>query len=186
MTKVKGTAIIPLPKFIAQEYGQEGFARWLEAISPAARKTYSQPILVDQWYPLTETFVEPTVKMCDLFSNGILTGAWKVGRFSADYSLKGVYKAFVKLGSIQSFNKRAGVILPAYYEPCAIETVVSEATRSVMHITIFPEIHTVVENRICGWIQRAVEIHGRSRVKVEVAKSLTRNDPYTEIVSTWD
>jgi hypothetical protein len=43
----------------------------------------------------------------------------------------------------------------------------------------------VVEQRIAGWIQRALEIHGCRQPAVNITKSLTKGDPCTELDFSW-
>ena len=49
-----------------------------------------------------------------------------------------------------------------------------------MRIIEFPDIHEIIEYRIGGWIEYALEMHGASEIKVEITKSLTLKDPFTE------
>jgi hypothetical protein len=55
----------------------------------------------------------------------------------------------------------------------------------VLHITRFDEPDPLIENRIAGWIERAMEIHGFKIVKVDITKSLARGDAFTEIRVKW-
>jgi hypothetical protein len=43
----------------------------------------------------------------------------------------------------------------------------------------------VIENRIAGWMQRAVEISGCRHVAVKTDKSLTKQESYTEFKVSW-
>jgi hypothetical protein len=185
MTKAKGTTVVPLQKFIREKFGQDGYDQWLSALTPEAKRVFQGVILTDQWYPLDELYIAPTEVMCRLFYHGEIRGARELGRFSADFALKGIYRAFVKLGFVKAFIRRAGVILPTYYQPSAIEIAAIEDNRAVFRITQFPGMHPVVEQRIAGWIERAVEIHGCKEVGVAVAKSLLKGDACTELVLTW-
>lgn len=110
---VKGTALAVLPIFIESKFGQEGLNKWLESLNSEAVALYkdSNTIKVNQWYPLKESYLEPTAALCELFYNNDPKGAWEVGRFSADYALKGVYKAFVKMTSVSFFIKRASLLM---------------------------------------------------------------------------
>jgi hypothetical protein len=185
MTKVKGTAIIPLQKFIMERFGTDGYARWQASLPDQARRTFEGSVLSDHWFPLDALFVEPTEAMCRMFFGGDSRGAWELGRFSADFALRGIYRAFVKFGFIKAFIRRAGVMLPAYYQPSAIDVVTVEDNRAVLRISQFPGMHRIVELRIAGWMQRAVEIHGYKDAAVEITRSLTAGDPFTEMVVTW-
>lgn len=182
---VKGTALVVLPAFIRQRFGEQGYRQWLGALTPGARRDFEAGIGINEWYPIREYYIGPTEELCRVFYQGRLEGAWEVGRFSADYALRGVYRAFVKLSSVKFFVRRAGVMLPTYYRPCAIEVLANEDLRTLVRITQFPDPSRVAENRIGGWMQRGYEIHGCQEVKVEITGSLAGGDPCTEFVITW-
>jgi len=182
---VKGTAIISIPEFINRKFGKEGLNRWLNTLTENARKVYGCSILAGSWYPLKEIMVEPTRKMCELFYRGDLKGAWEAGRSSADFGLKGVYKIFVKFGSPEFLIRKASAIFTSYYQPSEMKVVVQEDKKAVVHITQFSEASSLIENRIAGWMERAMEISGCKNVKVSIPQSLAKGGPYTEIVVTW-
>jgi hypothetical protein len=183
---VKGPAIAVLPLFIKERFGKNGLDEWLGAISPQAKKVYTAQILPSEWYPIEETYLEPTKVLCDLFYGGDPAGAREIGAYSADYALKGVYKAFVKMTSVKFFVSRTASILQTYYKPCTAQVVLSEPKRAALQMHVFPKPSLYAEMRIAGWTQRAFEIHGCKNPKVEVTKSLAKGDPYAEFYGTWE
>ena len=66
-----------------------------------------------------------------------------------------------------------------------MEIIEKEEKRVVLHIKEFPELERLVELRICGWIERALEISGSKSVNVRITKSLTKQDAVTEIIVEW-
>ena len=183
--QVKGTAIAVLPKFIEATFGQDGLNKWMNALSTEARRVYHGMIMTSEWYPITEAYLEPTALMCEMFYGGDTRGARELGRFSADYSLKGVYKAFVKLSSVSLFINRTAGIMQTYYKPCQAKVVLVEPNRAALQITLYPMPSELAEQRIAGWTERAFEIHGKKNVTVTISKSLARGDACTEFVGTW-
>ena len=182
--EVKGTAVESIPLFVKEKFG-ERYEEWLNSLPPKSREIMTKPILAAIWYPLEEAFIIPTLKICELFYNGDLRGAWEAGRFSADFALRGIYKVFVKIGSPGFIIDRASAIFSNYYRPSKMEVVERGKNRAVLHITEFGKPHIVVEYRIAGWIERALEISGCKDLKITITKSLTRGDKYTEIVGEW-
>jgi len=183
--EVKGTALASIPKFVKDRFGKKGFERWLEALESEAREMYRYPIREELWFPLTQMMSGPTRKICDLFFEGSIDGAWEGGRYSADYALNGIYRLFVRIGSVESLINRASVILPTYYRPSAIRVASAEKRKVVLRIEKFPDMDQIVQNRIAGWMERAVEISGQKDVGVETVKSLMSGDGCTEFVITW-
>lgn len=183
--QVKGTAINSIPEFIRRKFGPEGLSKWLNALSESARRVYNGAVLAGNWYPVKEIMEEPTRKMCELFYRGDVRGAREGGRFSAEMGLKGVYRIFVKWGSPEFLIRKASTIFSSYYQPSEIRVVAEEERKTVVHITQFSEPSLLIENRIAGWMERALEISGCTNVKILITQSLAKGSPYTEFVATW-
>lgn len=184
--EIKGAALASVPEYIKTKFGEDGFRVWLRALGETAHDVYAYPINLNAWYPLIPVLSDPTRKICDLFFAGDVSGAREAGRFSADFALHGIYKLFVKLGSVESLVKRASIILPTYYRPSAIRVAESEKNSTVLQIHQFDEMDEIIESRIGGWMQRAVEISGVDSVAVAVSRSLARGDEVTEYRVTWE
>jgi len=89
----------------------------LNKLEPEARVIYKSSIVVNQWFDVQKIFIKPVEILCDMFFDGDYDKAWDLGRFSADYGLKGVLKVFVTIASINYFIKRSAVVFPNYYKP---------------------------------------------------------------------
>jgi hypothetical protein len=183
---VKGPAIAVLPLFVKEKFGQRGLEQWLAAIPSAARQLFTGPILPSEWYPIEETYLVPTQVLCGLFYGGDPQGAREVGAYSAEYALRGVYKAFVKMTSVGFFVSRTAAILQTYYKPCSARVTISEPKRAALQMNVFPKPSIFAEARIAGWTQRAFEIHGCRGVRTEVTKSLAAGDDCAEFTAMWE
>jgi len=186
MTEVKGVIIHSIPKSILDKFGQYGLKRWLELISPFARKLYSIDVDQEAWFPLHEALVKPMANIAQLFYDWDLKAAsWEFGRLSADVRFHGVLKLLIKIPSPNSLIGRAGEFMASYYRPCTIYVPVSEPKFCMVRISQFPELDKTTEYRICGWMQRALEISGCKEVNVEIVKSLANNQPVSEYALRW-
>ena len=184
--EVKGSAVVILPKFIKSSFGTKNFNLWLDSLSEEAKEVYKSKVLITSWFPLKTIFTEPTRKMCDLFYKKDIMGAWEVGRFSAEYALKGFYKAYVKVATPQALTKRASQIFSTYYRPSSMKIDDISEKRTILKITEFPEMDIIVEMRILGWIEKILEICGCRNISLNVVKSLCHGDSVSEIELTWD
>lgn len=182
--EVKGTAVRPTPLFVRQRF-KDRFDEWLDGLSEISRKVMSDKISTEAWYELEEAMVEPTRRICDLFFGGESKGAWEVGRFSADYSLWGLYRLFIKIGSPQHLVEKATQIFSTYYRPSRMEIAERGLNYAAARILEFAEPNILVEMRIGGWIERALEISGCTDVHSKVTHSLACGDQYTEFLSEW-
>ena len=89
------------------------------------------------------------------------------------------------MSSPQILIKKASSIMNSYYKPSSLEILDSGKGFAVVHITKFPEMDKIIEHRIAGWMERAIEICGCTNSSVKITKSLTENDPYTEYKVSW-
>lgn len=185
IVQVKGEAMLSLPIFIIKKFGVEKYKRWLESLSPEAKVVYSNPISKTDWFPVKKMLEEPTEKICDLFYNSSLRGAWECGRYSAEYGLKGIYKVLVKLRSPMILIKKAESILPAYYRPCKLEVNESSPESVLIVVQEFPNISSVIENRIGGWMERAIEISGCKHVTVTIDHTMIKYNRCTTFSVVW-
>ncbi len=183
--EVKGSSVSSVPEFVRVKFG-ERFDQWLDSLTEDSKKIMKEPIIsAVSWYPIKNGLIEPTQKICELFYGNDERGAWEAGRYSAEKGLIGIYKMFVKLGSPKFIVGRAATIFSSYYKPSKMKIAEESEKKVVLHITEFPELERVIELRICGWIEKALEISGAKAIKVELTKSLTMKDPVTEIVVEW-
>ena len=181
--EVKGTAVGSIPEFVRKNFGSR-FDEWFGSLSSASSEIMKGS-LASSWYPLQEAVVEPTQKICDLFYSGKEKGAWDAGRFSADHGLKGVYKVFVKMGSPEFLISRASKVFASYYRPCEIKVADHTSKRSVVHIVQFPQPNKLIESRIAGWMERALEISGCMQPRLKIHRSLAKGDSVTEFIAEW-
>lgn len=182
---VKGSAVVTTLEFVNDKFPRQ-YNDWLESLPSASGDILTGNILPSVWYPLKEAFIEPTQKLCDMFYNGDSKGAWDVGRYSADIGLKKFYRIFLKLGSPHFLIKRASSIFSLYYEHSKMVSSKGEDKLAVLKITEFPEPNELVESRIAGWIERALELTKGTNPVVKIDKSLVRGDKFTEISVSWD
>jgi hypothetical protein len=180
--KVKGSAVAALQQFIKESQSVTGYASWLEALPAASRGIFSGGVLQSDWFPLSDGFIVPTQTMCDLFHAGNQRAAWEVGAFSARSSLRGIYRTFVRVASVAFVVDRAGSIFSTYYMPGRISTVERDTNRFVLHMTGVDEPHRILEYRICGWIEGALELCNAKQNRISISKSAAAGAPLTEII----
>jgi hypothetical protein len=184
--QVKGTALASIPKFVRKNHGKEGLELWLSKLAPEVRTIFEETLKESAWYPLKELVVTPTAVFCQLFYNWDYKGAWELGRYSADQGLRGINRLSIKFVSPEVLINKAITLLPSYYTPSTLEVVENRENLAVVRITEFPEIDKVIEYRIGGWMEAALEMSGCWNIMVEMTKAMTRNAPFTEYRMTWE
>lgn len=187
MSQVSGLSLKTFPLFIKTHFGEEGFEKWKNALSGDLKEVFDNPLIkLDDWYDFNEFFIKPMQLICDLFYEGNEKSAWEMGRFSAEYALKGVLKVFVKMGTTLFLMNRAAGIVSNYYKPMDMRVVKNGKNFAVLAIVDFPDYHILLENRICGWIERALEISGCRNIQIDIVKSFNHNDRSVEIKFQWE
>jgi hypothetical protein len=184
--EIKGTAVIAIRDYVKTNY-KEKYSDWLGSLPDDSRLIFTSAIDSSKWYPLEKGGVVPTRKIGDFFFKGdYKNGAWLSGNFSAEKALTGIYKIFVKASSPSYIIERASRVFSTYYRPCEM-TVISRLEKAVViQITEMTNSDEVIEYRIAGWIQKALEISGARNIKITFPKSITKGDKVTEMAINWE
>jgi hypothetical protein len=180
--EAKGVAVIPMRDYVLNNF-KSRYQEWVDSLSPDSKVVLKNP-LASVWYPFEPAIIEPTQKICDLFHKGSDQGAWQIGRFSADHALKGIYSIFVKLGSPGFIVGRGSKIITNYYNPSEMKVAENSSKKAVVQIVRFGLPNRLIELRIGGWMERAIELSG-SKPTVKITKSMASGDSITEYSVTW-
>lgn len=184
--EIKGSAVKSIAEFIKQHHADR-YQDWLDSLPDDSKKIFLEPVLPSRWYPLNESAVVPTKHLAELFfDKDEEKGAWQSGRYSAEMALTGIYKFFIMAASPFFIISKASKILSTYYRPSDIVVVEKGNSWVIVNITLFDEPSLIIECRICGWIQRALEISGAKDVIVNVQKSMAKGDDVTELRMSWN
>ncbi len=184
--EVKGTAVKSIKEYVEKKYKSQ-YTDWIQSMPESSQKIMSDAIFANNWYSMKDGAVEPTLAIAKLFyRNNIQKAALEAGRFSAEQGLKGVYKIFVRVASPNYIMERAGRVFTSYYSPSDITVLDKHDKGLTIHITKFPEPEEVIEYRIAGWCEKALEFTNCKDVKSNITKSLAKGDNLTEIVITWN
>lgn len=183
--KAKGTILSSIQKFVRDKF-DDRYDQFITALSSESRRIYSEAILATEWYDLEVGVIAPTRQIATLFYGGdFKKAALESGEFSAYTSLTGVYKVFVMISTPQFMMARASKILRSFYDPSQIEVVESGEKFMKLHLTEMDMASEVVELRIAGWIQQALQICGCKDVEVRFVQSFSHGDDITEYEVVW-
>jgi hypothetical protein len=184
--EVKGTAVKSIKEFVEDRFNPK-YNEWVDSMPESSQKIMKDAIFANNWYPMKDAAVEPTMAIAKLFyNNNIQRAALEAGRFSAEQGLKGVYKIFVRIASPNYIMERAGRVFTSYYSPSDISVLNKHDNGLTIHITKFPDPEEIIEYRIAGWCERALEFTNCKNVKANITKSLAKGDDLTEMVITWN
>lgn len=182
--EVKGSAIKSTSEFV-KKYFTKDYTDWFNSLDKETQDIIENTS-VSKWYSIKEGLIHPTQKIIEHFYDNDIKGAYETGRYSADSGLNGIYKFFIKIGSPSFIISKSASVFGTYYKN-AIMTVISKTSTSViLDISNFPEYHILIEHRVIGWIEKALELSGCKNIKTNIVKSIYSNDNSTELFITWE
>jgi hypothetical protein len=183
--EIKGTAVKSIIEYVKAKH-EVRFGEWIKSLPNQSKDILMGMVTSNGWYPLEEAGSIPTQKIGELFFEGdAMKGAWESGRFSADDALNGIYKLYVKFSSPGHIIARASRVFSAYYRPSVMETFDQKPNSVKLRITRMDEPSAVIENRIAGWVERALEISGCNEVEINLPSSISKGDSSTIIECNW-
>lgn len=180
---VKGVGVILTRQYVRSRFSPR-YEEWLASLSPSSRDIVETAIS-GTWYPIEAALIEPMQQACRLFHEGREDGAWQMGRHAADHALRGVYSVFMKNGRPGFVISRSKSVFSYHYQPCEIQIVENSPGRAIMQVVRPPVVSRLLELRMGGWMQRALEMTGASPVTVQIAQSVALGDEVTELVMEW-
>jgi len=184
MLESKGVPVDTVNMFVKTKF-KSRFDEWVASLPPKSRDIHSKRIIPGLWYPSYDSIVVPTEKVIDMFYNGDKIASLEMGHFSANVTLAGIYRLFVRKATPEFLIKRTADIMHAFYRPAKAEALNIE-NGAILRITEFGEPNYLMELRIRGFIQRALEICGCKFIKIEIKKSLAKGDNCIEYMGTWE
>jgi hypothetical protein len=183
--EIKGTAVMAIRDFVKAKFPDD-FKKWHDSLPADSKVIFEGPIDSTRWYEVKDAVAKPTAAIARLFYNDdVKKGAWESGRYSAETALKGIYKVFVKVSSPSYLIARASRVFATYYRPCEMKTAKNEGNNLVLHISGMENPEKLIEFRIGGWIEKALEISGSRDINVDITKSMARGDAITEFTISW-
>ena len=184
--EVKGTALLAIRDFVKKNH-ENAFEKWLNNLPNDSKAIYSDTIDSTKWYPVDQAASLPTKTICTMFFEGNeMMGAWECGRYSAEKALTGIYKIFVRASSPGFIITRAKDIFARYYRPMEMQIADKTSKSVVLHIVNTEKSDAIIEHRIAGWIEKALEISGTISPQVRITKSITKGDKITEFDIRWN
>jgi hypothetical protein len=183
--EIKGSAIRTIPEFVKIRF-PEKYNEWFSLLPPASAGIFSGFIKPSDWYDLHDAAIVPTEIISKIAFDGDLKKASReTGRFGAETTLKGMYRFFLMAVPSRTVVTSGGRILTTFYRPVQFKVAESGASSAKVQITQIDDQSGVVENRIAGWIEKALEIQGIGAAHVELTQSLAKGDPMVEISIIW-
>ena len=185
MAHVKGSALKSSLVFIQEKLGQEGLHHIVQELSASDAEILTSPILQSSWYEFTILLSLMTVAEKKLPREGGNSPTWNLGRFSAEYGLKTLYRIFFKVADPHFIIGKATQVYATFYDSGEMRLISSDHGSATVRLAGFNQPHTLFCERLMGWMQRTVELSGGSSVQLEHPRCLARGDRFCEYVAIW-
>jgi hypothetical protein len=99
--------------------------------------------------------------------------------------LRGIYKAFVKLGSPEFVIKRIAAVHATYFEGVPIEVNLPAPRSAIVRYKGFEKHHRIMGFAIIGFFRKALEISGAKDVAIRFTVPIEEGKEFAELSITW-
>lgn len=184
MVQIKGSAIQETINQILRRVGDDGLNKILALLDDQTRTVLKGEIVASSWYPLDAftRFLEMEIKVLAAGDeNAVTRGSEAV----IERQLRGIYKAFVKLGSPEFVIKRIAAVHATYFEGVPIEVELPAPRSATVRYNGFQKQHRVMGFAIIGFFRKALEISGAKNVVIHFTVPIEEGSEYAELSITW-
>jgi hypothetical protein len=166
--QVKGKVLLDSVHSVAKRNGEAKLLQVIEQLDAPSRETFSNRISPAAWYPLTHftQFLDADVR---LTANGNETVLVRRAELVVQEQLRGIYKVFARLGTVEGFVGRLVGVHRTYFLNVAIEPrPVGSHHLSVTYVGFTSE-HHLLQFIMIGFFRMALQIHGAKHPNVSVS-----------------
>lgn len=184
MASIKGTAVDASLRYVRERFGEAALGRVLDALPEADRGALGGSVLASSWYPMDALlrFMQEAERQLGPQEPDLVR---RMGRASSEYSLKGIYRIFFKVGSPEFIIARAAPVFSSYYDTGQMKVVESVPGHATMELVGFAAARQFCE-RVHGWMQRTLELSGARNVRLAHSSCVHRGDAACRFEAIWD
>ena len=181
---VKGTGVMSTRSYVKQNYNDQ-FKPWLNSLPKNSNKIYTTAINSTNWYNIEDAYLLPMKSIAKRFFDGDeKTAALDIGKFSAEYGLKGVYKVFLMYASPQSLIKASKRIISVYYDNVEVSIDHIKKKSLILSCTRITDKNRLFDYRTIGWCVKALELANCKKVVFDSVD--TSNSDIFSFKLSWD
>ena len=184
MVQIKGSAIKETIEQIKKRAGEEAFQKILGLLDPETRKVCESEVFASTWYSLDifTRFLEIEIRV---FADGNEEMVTRGSEAIIERQLRGIYKAFVKLGSPEFVIKRIAAVHATYFQGVPIEVQLQGSGKALVKYTGFEKQHRIMGFAIIGFFKKALEISGAKDVVLHFTTPIDEGKEYSELSIAW-
>lgn len=184
MVQIKGTAVKEAVEQIKAHAGRDAFENILGLLDTETRKIIESEIVSSNWYSL-DVFARFLEVQNRVLAGGneemIIRGA----EAANERQLRGVYKAFVKVGSPEFVIERLAAVHATYFQGVSIEVQLQGKGKALIKYVGFQKQHRIVGLTIIGFFKKALELSGAKDVLTHFSTPIEEGKGYSELSVSW-
>lgn len=184
MVQIKGSAIKETIAQVKSRAGEDAFQKILGLLDEETRKICKGEIYSSSWYPLElfTRFLEIEIRvLADGKEEMVTRGSEAI----IEKQLRGIYKAFVKLGSPEFVIKRIAAVHATYFQGVPIEVHLQGTGKALVRYTGFEKQHRIMGFAIIGFFKKALEISGAKDVVLYFTIPIEEGGAFSELSIAW-
>ncbi len=184
MVQIKGSAIKETIDQIKSRVGEDAFKTILGLLDEETRKVCEGEIFASSWYSLDlfTRFLELQNRVLAGGNEEMVTrGAEAVN----ERQLRGIYKAFVKVGSPEFVIERIAAVHATYFHGVSVEVQLQGKGKALIKYMGFEKQHRIMGFAIVGFFKKALEISGAKDAVIYFATPIEEGKGYSELSLTW-
>jgi hypothetical protein len=185
MVEIKGAVILDSFHAVKTRSGEEIYNGIIRLLDEQTRKLFKKNIIIASgWYPL-DAFLQFVKFDIKLTANGNENELISRSEAIIEDQLKGIFKAFVKLGSPEFVLKRIAIVHKTYFRGVSIDIRMEGSNKAIIKYTGFEKQHRLIGLTIIGFYKKAMEISGAKNVEAKFAVPIEDDKGYSELEVTW-
>jgi hypothetical protein len=184
VVQIKGSAIQETLNQINRRAGDDALRQILVLLDEPARKVFEREIFASSWYPLDvfTQFLEVEIKVLAGGNEEMVT---RGSEAVIERQLRGIYKAFVKLGSPEFVIKRIAAVHATYFQGVPIDVELPAHGSATVRYKGFQKQHRIMGLAIIGFFRKALEISGAEDVAIHFATPIDEGKDFAELSISW-
>ena len=187
MSGVRGIAFVSIKNYLYKRFPEKEIEKMKEIIDIDSYDilTNCNPKL---FYPI-DSYIKINKCIVKLFGNMDISILKKIGRYTADEAVRGIYRIFFNFGSPQFIIKKASTIYTKYYDEGMLSVVDIDKNSVTLELFGLKSVKNEQMKYVCllieGWLERAAEISaGKSAVTIQ-EKCRYNNDEICKFIIKW-
>jgi hypothetical protein len=184
VVQIKGSAIKETIEQVKHRAGEPALRKILDLLSQEDRTILQAEIFTSSWYSL-DLFVRFLELEIRILADGKEEMVTRGSEAVIERQLRGIYRAFVKLGSPEFVIKRVAAVHATYFQGVSIDVQLPERGRALIKYVGFEPQHRIMGFAIIGFFKKALEISGAKNVVIYFPTPIEEGGEYTELSLAW-